>query len=599
MTKKESTAAVVVVFVCFLTILPSTALESFDIACESEFVPIGESFCPGVPVFCTVLLSTSTCSQNGSQDSVEVGKGNLTVLIMDWSGNYTMIDFAVDQTNFTLEIATIFLPSDLSTELTVQISSSNIECEFNVSMTDYITTTEDCLYPLILETEIINLSSATPLKGGSLISLTLEINATSSNLSNLTLALGSSHPTLDVISYSPNDDPSIHVTPYNTVVDTHTIPIDSDPFLVVSEFPANSTFLVNVTLHVSNFVLPKSVLYFSFCAYYHSSYYDLLTIQQSSPQIRDFVAASPFIGDWSFSLPFYDGIDHKENTFPPNEGDIFIISVPVILPCVSTELNISVIIPEYSHDIYTYFYTNVTVLNFSTPSNLLSVPQLCDNTQSQSGCTIEGATPPSPAITLMEAAGPGKDIFVVEFGALVYNLSSGGCVNDNNCSGSCYEEEITLTLSGHVVTEMICENQTLADNVAVEIVYTTESTSWPGSGTSELVDAIDSVLFPVNASMPAIDLPISSHRGDAGDSFNITFGILHNVQYSSFSAYDLNYTFSIDPHLDPSENITICFFNTTSDDPVSCEGVPFENYTISRLGYHEVYVIKLMYAAVC
>ena len=58
----------------------------------------------------------------------------------------------------------------------------------------------------------------------------------------------------------------------------------------------------------------------------------------------------------------------------------------------------------------------------------------------------------------------------------------------------------------------------------------------------------------------------------------LTFGVLHDAEYSKFTAYHLNYTFSIDTRLDPEEFIEVCFFESGSD-PLICEYLPFINYT--------------------
>ena len=169
-----------------------------------------------------------------------------------------------------------------------------------------------------------------------------------------------------------------------------------------------------------------------------------------------------------------------------------------------------------------------------------------------------------------------------------------GAMPDPACS--CDEEQMTnIALTGIILTDVPCENQTLADNITTIFSYTSDINTWTTSATEPSNEipviaknsSIDHVRLSINASLPAIELPISSHTGDAGDAFNITFGVKHNRAYSSFTAYDLNYTFSIDPHLDPEENITICMYNT-SEVPIFCEKVPFINYTIIRYGFHDV-----------
>jgi hypothetical protein len=514
-------------------------------------------------------------------------------------------DFTLSQMAFQLTVIVNYYPISSVSAVRIQITSSNSNCSFNVGTGDLpVSSPVACTGPLS-----INLVSSDPIyptevEGGNIISLDLEVTASSHAIQDLAIALGNSHPGLLLLSNTSVavSDPMVVIESYDT--DIHDLSTGNfEPLLFISNLPRLQTLSVSLSFQVQSFVQPKANLYFSFHAFYYISSYGTFTFQASTPQIREYVVVSPTIrGNYTFTLPYYNATDRVRDTFPPHVGDRFRIRIPVYMPCVSTNLTIEISIPEFWSEVYTFFFTNVTNIGISTSSNTFSLPSQCRYTDLSTfdpdACYMASSSTVDPIITTLEKAAPGVDTVMIEFGEIWRTVTVGEtCAGDMaNPTCSCDEGQMTnITLTGTILTDVPCENQTLADNITTIFSYTSDINTWTTSATepsNEIPDIaknsfVDDIPLAINASLPAIELSVSSHTGDAGDAFNITFGVKHNRAYSSFTAYDLNYTFSIDPHLEPDENITICMHNT-SEVPTFCEKVPFNNYTIIRYGFHDV-----------
>ena len=588
-------------------VVPGSCSGGYSISCSSEFTPQTGNFCVGIPLQCTLQLNNVNCSSNGSE-AVMLSRSDLSLQVLESDVGNTAPDFILNQTGFLLNVIMAYYPLSSLSTVKVQISSSNADCDFAVDSSDLaVSSPVECQSPLSFNLASTDPSYPDELEGGNIVSLVLELTANSHMIENLAVTIGNIHPGLLLLSNTSATvtDPMIGIQSY--VADIHGLSVGSfEPLLLISDLPPSEMLSVNLSFQVQPFVQPKAALYFSLHAFYHHSSYGNFTFKVSTPQLREFVVASPSvtIRDFTLSLPYYNDTDHVQNTFPPHEGDMFSISISLYLPCVSTNLSAEVSIPEFWSEHYTLFFTNVTDVNSDIPFSVLSLQSLCNYTDPFSfdpdACYMESminSNSPQPVLVFAEKAGAGVDTVTIDFGLVWRNITIGedcaGETPDPNCS--CDKERITITLTGVVLTDVLCENQTLADNVTLDLSYTSDINTWIDDNfelSNEVPkitknDSTNSIHFMVNASLPAISLSISSHSGDAGDAFNVTFGVNHNSAYSSFTAYNVNYTFSIDPHLDPDENITICLYNT-SDVPVSCEDVPFINYTIIRYGYHEV-----------
>ena len=360
--------------------------------------------------------------------------------------------------------------------------------------------------------------------------------------------------------------------------------------------------MLSLSFQVQPFVLPKAALYFSFCAsYYVPSYAADFTFQTSTRQFRELSAASPYVGSYTLTLPHYNDCDRVQDTLPPTKGDTFQLQIPIHFPCVMSETNIQITLPDFSSS----FFTNMDSIAIDTPSNFFSVQSLCDYRIIESfdaDMCYTDRLANSVSSRTNTSFNTNTDMRVdsvnISFGATWRSVTVGdactGLAPDPTCI--CEREISNITLTGTILTENSCGNRMLADYLTIDFDYVFDVTTWM-SDDVELRnsdpqitrnDAVNSTLFAIYTGSLAIDLPISgSLEGDAGDTFNITLGILHNDDYSRFTAYQLNYTLKIDPHLMPEESVTICSFNNSSE-PYFCEHVPLVNNMIIRNGYHDV-----------
>lgn len=577
--------------------------SAFSISCGSDFTPPMGSVCVGIPLECAVQLSTSNCI-NGEGGAVLLSSSDLTVQVTGSEVGTIAPDFTLSQSAFQITVTVDYYPASNLGSVRIQVTSLNANCSFNVGTNSLIVSSPiSCNGPLL-----INLTSSSPIypaevEGGNIISVVLQLTAISRAIQDLAIAIGNFHPGLSLLSNTSvaASDPKLLNGSYDT--DVHNLSSGNfEPILFLKSLPLSEKLLVSLSFQVQPFVQPNAALYFSFHAFYYIASHGTFTFQASTPQIREYVVASPSIRqNYTLNLPHYDNSDRVQDTLPPHIGDRFEIRIPVYIPCVSTNLSIEVSIPEFWSEVYTFFFTNITNIDVSIPSNVYSRPFQCTYTNLSTfdpePCYMATLNTTIPVTTTSEKAASGVDTVLVNFGDIWRTVTVGetcdGVMPDPTCS--CDEEQMAnITLTGVVLTEVPCENQTLTDNITTTLNYTSDTNVWTTVSTAPSnevpvitkYNSIDDTHLEINASLPAIQLPISSHIGDAGDRFNITFGVGHNGDYSSFTAYDLNYTFSIDTRLDPNENITICMYNTAST-PIFCEDVPFINYTIIRYGFHD------------
>jgi hypothetical protein len=531
---------------------------------------------------------------------------NSEVSIFEFGPVYPRFEFLQDGSLLTVLVD--YVPDTNMSIVTVNLVASVSEnCSFSVSHTGTIRgSINQCNYPLSIAVNRSEPPHPALVKGGDLIKLRLSLTALSATAQNLFFSLSDIHPALALVDHE-----------FANVANTDRM--DSGVLGEAERLEVGESLFANLTFRVLPYVQPGANLYLSFIVSYQvPASFGSTAFVQGFKFFDEYTSNEVVHGNWSFKLPYYDGIDHVDFTFPPHVDDIFFVDIPITVPCVSTELNATIVFPVFLSDNFTMFLTNITDVTIALPDNMIRVAQLCRYHVAEfdrSMCETQNLelAPLPYNITTATVNGPGVDTIYINLGPVTYNHTSfEECVTNSsvdNCT--CEQEDVVITVEGHVADDYIlcqnithmfdklllspcgifCENQTLADNVTLEYSYVGEVTTETDpmqldtnpSITRSTVD--EDGYFPVNASMPAISVPINSFSGDAGDSYNLTFGVLHNSEYSSFTAYDLNYTFTVDPHLDPEQNITICFFNASME-PLPCEEIPFINLTISRFGFH-------------
>lgn len=577
----------------------------YSISCSSEFTPVAGSFCVGIPLQCTVQLSNVDCV--ALRGPVLLQASDIALQVRGTGIEATAPDFAISQNGFVLTVTIDHYPRSIPSSLRVEMESIHVECLFSVDTNNVaVSSPSQCSNPTDLTLTHTHPSLPGNVEGGDIVSVDLELTASTSMIQSPVITLGNYHPALLLLSNVSftSTDASVETQSYDS--DIHdTSSGNFEPIVFFNHLSSSETISISLSFQVLPFVLPKANLYFSFHVFYYvSSFAEAYTFQTSTSQSRGLSTSSPYVGNYTLILPHYNDSDRVDDAFPPHENDIFMLEIPIVFPCVMTEMSITITIPEFLSEFYTFFFTDVDSVDIDTPSNFFSVQSLCDyrvldSFNADTCYTNRLANSDSPQVDLAfaENTGMGVDTVTVTFGSVWRSVTVGeDCAgNDPDASCSCQSQASNITLTGTVLTKIPCKNQTLADNVTVELSYISDVNTWTSNNVDISNDApeitressVNSTLFAINASSPAISLPISSHEGDAGDAFNITFGVLHDGEYSSFTAYHLNYTFSIDPRLVPEENITICLFNTSSE-PYFCEMVPFVNFTIVRYGYHDV-----------
>lgn len=584
----------------------SVAASSFGISCSSRFTEIGTSFCVGVPLQCSASLDPALCidGEDNFTDS------NLDVSVFE--SGLVRPEFSFLRDGSQLTVILDYVPEINISVITVQLSATvSANCTFSVSHTGTVrSSSSQCRYPLSFMVNRSEPAYPAVVKGGDLIELVLELIPNSVTLRRLSFRLSAFHPALALTGY---EFFSSQTGPIASLATDAANPMVDGVHLVTTD-----TLFANVTFRIQPYVRPGARLYFVFRVSYCAMGYGDITFMQGIKFFDEYTADDVRDGNLTFSLQSYADTDRVDFTLPPNVDDIFSISFPIMTPCVSTDLSVFITFPIFFSDNFTTFLTNITNVGVAMPPNSVRVSRLCQYqdagfTRVLCDASNLGIAPALPNVVTTAVEGPGIDNVRINLGPVLYRFTSPEhcATNSSAANCTCKEEDIIITLTGHVANDSIlcenvphmypkleqspcgifCENQTLTDNVTLKYVYSREVTTETAPTQLDTNPSIafttvsEYQVFPVNASMPAINVPINSFSGDAGDSYILTFGVHHDSEYSSFTAYDLNYTFSVEPHLEPEENITICFYNESSE-PIICEEVPFVNYTISRFDFH-------------
>ena len=645
--------------------------NSFELLCSSPFTADGTSFCVGVPIKCIVMLDPDLCIVG---EDLIMDKDLHIFLNDSRTGSHEDVTFRSMQDNSTLTIKIDYVPmfNWSMIEVFVQVNLST-NCSFELTFSDLAKNTPaECLYPLIINVTYFDPYIPAYVRGGEPIQLTVELTANTS-LKELAVFLDC-HPALhlkNAVFYRLYDgNRSVHVEHY------YVHPYNQSLLLGVVNME-NETLYIDLCFLLQAYVLPESDIYFLFRVHYFVPLYNNNSFFQTLNIREVYTTPEVIIGNISFFLPYYDEIDHVEFTFPPHVGDPFVIELPITVPCVSTDLNMTLSIPEFISDNYTMFLINVTNITYELPENLIFITELCNYTDNEPhehdhSCYVDyvDIAYDRPYVVEHQMEELGVDLLFIDFGPILYNLScynftyyDYNCtygeyiyhygknitcedlhywyhyectdgefidyygevvtceelqywynnyttvIHDNcttnctcNCSCGAGEDQITVIVNGVVAPNLqceeetylmderiqcfVCENQTLADNITWEVDHMKEiSVAMEFTTEVDYVTIRDEDIAPVNSSTPAISIPINSFSGDAGDSYNLTFGVLHNFEYSSFTAYDLNYTFTVNEHLHPAPFMKICFSNG-SGDPFICENHLFIGHTIVRNGFH-------------
>lgn len=563
--------------------------SSFSLGCGSTFTAGTTSYCSGIPIVCSVDLDAELCLEG--KDNFTAADLNIDIVDSGAESRPSFILRSQDAYS-PLVVVLDYVPRVAGSVIHVQVSADvSPNCSFTVTHSSSVQSSPNsCLHPVSLDVSLQPLPPAV-VRGGDVIKLSLTLTAATVAVQRVVVYLDEVHPALRLIKQVLSlEGEGEAVRP--VVANVHGIRDNKAPLLGDVNLSLNESAVANFTFRVQSFVLPEASLFFSLRIFHWQwQQFGTASFEQNLRFFNnEYTSDQVKIRRYFLSLPYYN--ERKEDTFPPHEGDSFIISFPILVPCVSTRIRLSLSLPEFIADNYTMFYTNVTDVEVHAPENLVYISELCDYRTLLDGteCDIDHVRINNDSllnIITAEQEGPGVDELFIDLSPVRYNMEAlEGCVLDfPNSTCDCTEQRLVVSLHGYVVTTMYCENQTLADNITSSYEYVIENTATTSSPAAiTFIDVTEDAVFDVNASMPATSLSMNSYTGDAGDFYNFTFTIAHNSEYSSFSAYDFNYTFSLDMHLDPEENVTICNYNISG--LVACEDVPFINHTLTREGFH-------------
>lgn len=171
----------------YLAIISSSS-GAFSISCSSEFTSPMGSICVGIPLQGTVQLSISECNNTAGQ-AVPLSSGDLSLQVTGSDVGTISTDFTLSQSAFQLTVIIDYYPTSSASTVRVQITSSNFNCGFNVGTSILpVSSPATCTGPLS-----ISLVSSDPIypaevEGGNIISLDLEVTASSHAIQDLAVA---------------------------------------------------------------------------------------------------------------------------------------------------------------------------------------------------------------------------------------------------------------------------------------------------------------------------------------------------------------------------------------------------------------------------
>ena len=540
--------------------------ELLDFSCNSDFSePPGSALCVGMPFFCRTLFSNdNNVTVQNTNFAVSNELAEFTASEEELEDGRRLINFTINHYSFATGVFEIRLTSQQTGFTLVNTTTMAVveECAFFLSIQNYSKECEN-------------------VRGGEVFSLVYTLSSTKSSLWNLTLAIKHhSALTLNSISGDQQDHQSGILNSLSDVVGGNVL-TDDDPVAGATTIYFNPALLegtdsvVNLTFQVHSYIFPEDVVFMD-TAFIYSTENSQMPFQVVTEHV-EYKSQSPIVGNYSINLPNYierDYINHT--TLPPNEDDIFEMDVTVYVPCMTTRLNITISIPEFEeYWIYGDFYSNITKLEIvKKPDYLILLDENCSNASNPLCYQFENQTEPKVTL-LVDEDGPGMDTAFINFGTVTCNSSMAYTKEPEDCCNcTSFNEELVVEVTGHIVYDLNCTNQTITDNVTVIVDYV--------NAEATLVE--DEVVLPINASMPALTLPITiipSESPDAGDSLVMIFEVLHNSEYSSFSTYNVSFEFWIDTKFEPEDVIELCHYFGSSEVPIYCKILPFVNHSVS------------------
>ena len=557
-SKASAMAWLIFIFLCTAASINCYSFGTInEYFCTSNFYNVS-SLCTGIPLFCELHFNSSNCI------SVEFNSEDFIAIIEQGGREYTINDLVLLPLSLSsLELEVPFHPL-LVSNVTVAIISNQSNCIFSSNETFVVT--DNCIYPLTLSQEQFP-SDVTPGETFNFRFFALTWTATSPQ-ENVTLAMFH-HPGLSVMLNRIAGSSST----MQNLPNLGSLDAQLDEVVSVANFdvPLNTTVTITFQVEVLPYILPNSLLFLQlyllhkeFLGVLETYYIYYMTTSTTTEQLmlNSLVTNSNYLRD-----------DILPNSLAPHRNENFTLLASFVLPCVVTNVSLNISLPQYEED-YGEFYYNITSITITSQLSLLSASHIFNYEEDFNVTTTPLADSVYPQQTVMfEASGSGGIISITkDFG--VIQLDS--CI---------FEEDKTIYLQLHGISlcNLSSRNESLNDNVTIELTYISEI----NQGNESLfvdrmfttVTTTDTITQPLNVVRPIIELPISTHSTDALDNITLNFGVQHEASASGMTAWNMNYTFVVSNELDVGSFIEYCYVN---NDNTKCTDLPFINYTVNN-----------------
>ena len=447
----------------------------------------------------------------------------------------------------------------VSSAVTVEIASNDENCSFTAVYVAGVS--GQCRsHPILLQDVTPTPGAMAALQGGETFYFVYFVSALNS-IYNVSLATFA-HPAIQVVKFSVS-------VPYSgkngTLNSVTTLAADSEEFgkadlrVSLQNITSGAVAKVNVTCYVHRYVRAGAQLHLDlFAAYTYSNVTLIRTVRNSI-----YMVALPSTQNVSLKLPFHSLVDYtsQQRLVPTNNGDVFSAEISVKVPCVSTDLNISIVVPNYyvwrnMQPCVTLNITNVRVKRL--PYDVSHVQSLCDYPSCPA--TIASSVPTN----ISYAYHPLNTVLKAVIGPIQYREIPG----DSSDLGNCTDADIQIVLTGRVVVDSACRYNVCdilhEDNVTVLVDFVRESTSanWADWTSPSMFEVHSHTNFSIFVGGPELGLFTysSTYQVDAGDSLVLTFGVAPPQWYSVYYA---NVSFGFDSRFVTSNKAEFCFYNGT------------------------------------
>lgn len=484
-----------------------------------------DAVCVGVPLYCRVLVAASS-----SCDTV-LTAADISINVMDNSSLHSPPSSLLKMGTNLFGIPIDYRASGASDRIIVRANSTLPQCSFAVDTDSEVI--RACMYPLRV------LYGGVPESVGAGDSFLFPVNFSHST-----------QDTMHRVSLTVAHHRSLTLT-LNRVSGGSAVKPCSG--LVCVDVHGNHVAMVWLNVSVDTLLLPMSELFVKFTTAY---------TQHASENPYPIVLSDMFpvlapqkvlLGDSVLTMLNYEGDDVAALSFPPQPYEAFVLTVPVGLPCVTSDITVTVDVPQFVAVEMTHvhmFFLNITRVKHLQGNGFFSY---------SSGGSVPLDSTALPRVVLVNNDN-GTERVIASYGELQQSVPCSGC------------KWLKIGLFGTTLSALPSRYIRLQDNFTVTMTHTAER-----DGSTAVITTVD--IVNVNVSRPDISLSISTHTHDANDMLVMKFSLVHDKVYSGMSAWNLTYKFQVDSRLEVAENITYCH-KIEGNEP-NCSDVPFINHTIS------------------